>query len=42
MVKTTGVDPGNLKLIMLSLKEKPVLFLTVTFSSLNSALFKNK
>lgn len=42
MVKTTGVDLGNLTLIMLSLKEKPVLFLTVTLSGLNSALFKNK
>ena len=42
MVKITGVDQENLKLIILSLKYKPLLFLAVTFSGLNSAQFKNK
>lgn len=42
LMKITGVDQGNLKLIMLSLKCKPIFFLTVTFSGLNSVPFKNK
>ena len=41
-MKITGVDQGNLKLIMLSLKCKSLFFLTVTFSGLNSVPFKNK
>ena len=41
-MKITGVDQGNLKLIMISLKCKPIFFLTVTFSGLNSVPFKNK
>ena len=42
LMKITGVDQGNLKLIMISLKCKPIFFLTVTFSGLNSVPFKNK